>query len=102
MRFARPSATWPVLDEEGSVMPSQGWDPALGDLMHLDVGDLPDSVDRLARIRRLCGFGVTFLGGPAAMAIAILTLDMGSVEATALLILLSGWIGPRLMRPVDA
>jgi hypothetical protein len=49
-------------------------------------------------VRRVCGAAVTFLVGPAAMALAFFRLGMGPMEASAVLILLSGWLGPRLMR----
>jgi hypothetical protein len=38
------------------------------------------------------------IGGPSAMSLAVFGFDMGLVEGAAILILLSGWLGPRLMR----
>lgn len=68
--------------------------------MHIDVGDdrdLESDEARARRARKAIGMAVTFILGPAAMAFALIGLGMGPVEAAAVLILLSGWIGPRLI-----
>ncbi len=68
--------------------------------MHIDVGvdrDLESDEARARRVRMAIGVAVTFIVGPAAMAFALIGLRMGPFEAAAVLILLSGWIGPRLI-----
>jgi hypothetical protein len=49
-------------------------------------------------IVRSCGAGVTILLGPAAGLAAWLAFDMGFMEIAAVVFLISGWLGPRLMR----
>lgn len=70
--------------------------------MSLDAGAAPDRVSlsesKLRPALRKIGMGVTIIGGPAAMALAVFGFNMGLVEGAAVLILLSGWLGPRLMR----
>lgn len=56
--------------------------------------------DRLAswrRVFRLIGWTATILIGPVVGLVAWKTFDMGPFEITALVFLLSFWIGPLLM-----
>lgn len=74
-----------------------------GACMHIDVGDdraLTAEPVQPGRLRRLCGFAVTFIVGPALVAYGVVGLQMGPVEAAAVLILVSFWLGPRLIRDV--
>ncbi len=52
---------------------------------------------REREIARSCGVGVTILLGPAAGVLAWLAFGMGPIEIGALVFLISGWLGPRLM-----
>jgi hypothetical protein len=75
---------------------------AEGEVLSLDVGAAPArvffSAARLRFVRRATGVALTLVVGPAAMAAAILGFKMGFLEGAAVLALLSGWLGPRLMR----
>ncbi len=70
--------------------------------MSLDAGVTPErgslSTERARFLRRASGVAVMLIGGPAAMSLAVFGFGMGLVEGAAILILLSGWLGPRLMR----
>jgi hypothetical protein len=60
-------------------------------------GRLAQFAPRANTLARNCGIALTLLGGPAGMAVAYFVLGMGTLESGAVLLLLSGWLGPRLM-----
>jgi hypothetical protein len=63
-----------------------------------DVSLTGERRDRGRReICRSCGAALVFLVGPAAGACAWWLLGMGAMEASALVFLISGWLGPRLL-----
>jgi hypothetical protein len=47
---------------------------------------------------RGAGVALTFVVGPAAALGGAMILGMGVLESTAVLVLISGWLGPKLMR----
>jgi hypothetical protein len=65
------------------------------------LADVDLHAERRVRLRRdlvrSLGAIVTILVGPATGLIAWRIFGMGPLEAVALLFLISGWIGPRLM-----
>lgn len=70
-------------------------------LVEVDIGRAPGRVGNFSQdakgVARGCGIALTLLGGPMAMAFAHLVLGMGALESGAVLLLLSGWIGPKLI-----
>lgn len=76
--------------------------PPRGRVVSLDIGAAHErdaiSASRLRFARRAAGIATTFVVGPGAMALAVYGVGMGLIESAALLVLLSGWLGPRLMR----
>lgn len=69
--------------------------------MDVDIGRAPRRLVgfsfRAIGFVRGCGIALTLIGGPAAMALAYFALGMGPLESGAVLALLSGWLGPRLI-----
>ena len=63
---------------------------------HAGNGPQPRAVDAVAR--RRAGAAVILIVGPAAALFGALALEMGAIEAAAVLVLISGWLGPKLLR----
>lgn len=56
---------------------------------------------RRLRFLRAAGVAMTFGVGPLAALTAGLILTMGPLETVAVLLLISGWIGPKMMGVLD-
>ncbi len=71
--------------------------------MHTDAGEAPRRLEiarralRSEMVRRRCGVVITVLVGPLAALLALAVLGMSGLQATAVLFLLSAWLGPLLM-----
>ena len=66
----------------------------------VDHGVASFPADTLSRdtISRSAGIALTLIVGPAAALGGAAVLGMGVLESAAVLILISGWLGPKLIR----
>ena len=60
-------------------------------------GPVKGGPERAAALRSV-GAALTVVIGPASAMFGLMVLGMGALETVALLVLVSGWLGPKLMR----
>jgi hypothetical protein len=73
--------------------------------LHIEAAEASERVQRVVRgeiLRRGSGVVVSIVVGPAAAVFGVVALGMSALEASALLFLISAWLGPLLMGRGDA